>query len=260
MSVYKNAERRLLSSKINLRTGASGQPQMFGYAAKYNTLSQDLGGFRETLAPGCFNRAIREGQDCRALFNHDPNMILGRTKSGTLRLSADATGLYFVCDLPDTSTGRDVHTMIQRGDVSQCSFSFQVIEPNGQKWDEATDESGASFTRRTILDLNLFDISSVVFPAYSDTNVDADTLPLADISALTHPSNASQFNSIPKSVLVEARSFAQRHGIKPRPPVVRMTDAEILEAVHEDSVERWLATPFSGFPWQRKSQGKGNHR
>src|SRR2546427_740708 len=79
-----------------------------GYAAIFNSLSEDLGGFRERIRTGAFARAIREKQDCRALFNHNPNMILGRTRSGTLRLSEDGTGLLFDCNLPDTSAGRDV--------------------------------------------------------------------------------------------------------------------------------------------------------
>lgn len=140
-------------------------PQIEGYAAVFN-VSADLGFLTERIAPGAFSRAIAEKQDVRCLFNHDPNNVLGRTKSGTLALSEDNTGLSYVCDMPDTQIGRDVHTMITRGDVDQCSFGFIVTK------EEVTYNDDGSCTRQ-IQDCDLFDVSPVTYPAYESTSVEA---------------------------------------------------------------------------------------
>lgn len=137
-----------------------------GHAAVFNQLSEDLGGFREQIVPGAFVEAI-ERDDVRALFNHDANFILGRNRSGTLRLTEDTRGLAIEVDAPNTQTIRDlVLSPIERGDVSQMSFGFSV-RPGGQDW--AKDEEGR--TIRTLKKLRLFDVSPVVFPAYPQTDV-----------------------------------------------------------------------------------------
>jgi len=133
-----------------------------GYAAKFRTLSQNLGGFVETIEPGTFAKTIQEA-DVRALFNHDPNMLLGRNKSGTLRMEEDGTGLAYEIDLPDTTVGRDVATLLERGDISGSSFGFRTIE---DEWGET--ESG--FPLRTLKSVALRDVSPVVYPAYVDTD------------------------------------------------------------------------------------------
>lgn len=133
-----------------------------GYAAKYNTRSQDLGGFVETLAPGAFARAIREAHDVRAVINHDANLILGRTAAGTLTLEDDNTGLRYEVVLPDTSYARDLAESMRRGDINQSSFSFRVLD---QDWSHDTDERAL----RTITDVYLYDVSPVTYPAYLDT-------------------------------------------------------------------------------------------
>lgn len=140
-------------------------PQIEGYAAVFN-VSADLGFLTERIAPGAFSRAIAEKQDVRCLFNHDPNNVLGRTKSGTLALSEDNTGLSYVCDMPDTQIGRDVHTMITRGDVDQCSFGFIVTKEQVSYNDDGT-------CVRQIQDCDLFDVSPVTYPAYESTSVEA---------------------------------------------------------------------------------------
>lgn len=137
-----------------------------GYCAVFNSPSADLGGFTEIIRPGAFSRAIRENQDVLCLFNHNPSAVLGRTRSGTLRLSQDRVGLYFECDTPGSQIGRDVHTLIQRGDISSCSFSFSA----------ASDDWSRDFKQRQLLDVDLFDVSPVTFPAYPATSVDARSL------------------------------------------------------------------------------------
>jgi hypothetical protein len=138
-----------------------------GYALKWESRSKNLGGFKERVAPGATTRTIAEG-DIRALFNHDPNLILGRSRSrsGTLRLSNDDTGtLYEVTgDLRQTYV-RDLAIALERGDITQSSFAFRTVGPDGDSWDE--DEDG--FLLRTLREIQLFDVSPVTYPAYEDS-------------------------------------------------------------------------------------------
>jgi HK97 family phage prohead protease len=153
-------ERRSVETAFNISTSASGFT-FTGYAAKFDTRSHDLGGFVETIRSGTFARAIREGQDVRALINHDPGLILGRTVSGTLKLAEDSTGLHYEVDAPDTSYARDLAESMQRGDVTQSSFGFRVRQDDWQKEGRGR--------LRTLLDVDLTDVSPVTYPAYEDT-------------------------------------------------------------------------------------------
>ncbi|HMD86548.1 MAG TPA: HK97 family phage prohead protease [Terriglobia bacterium] len=143
-----------------------------GYAAVFNQLSDDLGGFRERIRPGAFAGALRDslgGTVC--LFNHEISLVLGRIRAGTLTVIEDAVGLFYRCVLPATETGRSVHTAIDRGDIDQCSFSFSVGE-GGQEWEES---GGVVIRTLTNVD-TLYDVSPVTFPAYSQTSVAARSL------------------------------------------------------------------------------------
>ena len=134
-----------------------------GYAALFNTVSEELWGFREEIAPGAFAQTLQEGTDVRALFNHDPNLVLGRSTAGTLRLQEDDRGLAFEIDLPDTSYAQDLWRLIERRDVSQMSFGFLVVT------DEWRMKDGLPL--RTVRTADLFDVSPVTYPAYAETNV-----------------------------------------------------------------------------------------
>jgi HK97 family phage prohead protease len=149
--------------------------ELCGLAAAYNVLSGDLGNFREVIAPGAFTRSLREEQDVKALVNHDSNRILGRTTSGTLQLSDSPEGLRFRCQLdPNQQSHRDIHSSIKRGDISMCSFAFRPHTDDGASYDQALDENGQRFHRRTLRDVDLFDISVVCDPAYAQgTSVQA---------------------------------------------------------------------------------------
>ena len=136
-----------------------------GYAALFDSWSQDLGGFREQIAPGAFARAILE-DDVRALFNHDPSYVLGRSRAGTLRLFEDATGLGFEIDAPDTAWARDLHALVARGDVDQCSFGFEIVS-------EETDFRDDGSIHWRITEVNLHEVSVCTFPAYEATSVQA---------------------------------------------------------------------------------------
>lgn len=158
-------ERRTVTVEMKIEKRADEAPRIRGHAALFNTMSQDLGGFREQIAPGAFAEALKS-DDVRALWNHNPDHVLGRNLAGTLILSEDQRGLAIEIIPPDTQLARDLMTSIERGDVSQMSFAFSV-RPNGQNWGE--DEEGNYV--RTLTNVRLFDVSPVTYPAYTQTDV-----------------------------------------------------------------------------------------
>jgi HK97 family phage prohead protease len=155
-------ETRIFDSTMEVRSDGDN-PKLVGTAAVFNSDSEKLGGwFIERIAPGAFDDVLED--DVRALFNHDPNFILGRTKAGTLSLRVTDEGLTYTVDLPDTTAARDLAKSIERGDVSQSSFAFQVGK---DRWEmDGEDEI------RVIERVNrLYDVSPVTYPAYPDTAV-----------------------------------------------------------------------------------------
>ena len=123
--------------------------------------------FRERIAAGAFDTAVKE-DDVRALFNHDPNYVIGRTTAGTLALSQDAEGLRYEATPPDTQWARDLLVTVGRGDVNQSSFGFSVVR---EEW--TRPENRAELPLRTILEARLFDVSPVTYPAYEETSAEA---------------------------------------------------------------------------------------
>lgn len=153
-----NLERRFTTS--DLRTEGEEGRTIVGYAAVFNSLSQVLWGFRERIAPGAFADAL--GDDVRALWNHDTGIVLGRTKSGTLRLHEDEVGLRIEVDPPASAAA--YLESIKRGDVDQMSFGFNTLD---DEWDEGDDGQ----IIRTLRKVKLFEVSPVTFPAYTATSV-----------------------------------------------------------------------------------------
>jgi len=160
-------ERRALTG-IEVRAKDGGPTKIVGYAAVFNSMSEELFGFREIIMPGAFDRAMREKHDVRALVNHDADQIIGRTKSGTLVLSVDERGLKAEIEPPDTQAARDAVTSIKRGDLDGMSFAFRTLT------DAWRTEAGQEI--RELKDLELIDVSVVAFPAYSATTVSARAL------------------------------------------------------------------------------------
>lgn len=150
-----------------LAPSADAPSRLVGHAAMFNALSDDLGGFREQIAPGAFARSLAE-HDQRALWQHDPKLVLGRRGAGTLRIAEDDQGLAIEIDLPDTTWGRDAAVSIARGDVMQMSFGFRAV---ADQW-----ENRGGVLTRTLLDVDLLEVSPVTFPAYSQTDVSARSL------------------------------------------------------------------------------------
>lgn len=138
-----------------------------GYAAVYGVESEDLGGFRERIAPGAFSGVL--DSDVRALLNHDPNEVLGRTRSGTLRLADDQRGLRFELDLPDSPLGENVRSAVGRGDLDGASFRFEIGE---EEW------AGDLRTVRTVKQLR--DVTLATYPAYPAASIELRTRPVND--------------------------------------------------------------------------------
>ena len=183
-------EQRTNSGNFELRQVESGDGMTFtGYAAVFNSPSEPLP-FIEKIAPGAFRRSLRARNDIKLLWNHDTGSVLGSTRAGTLKLEEDNYGLRVTAVLPDTTLGRDVRTLIQRGDVNAMSFGFSVPQ-GGDSWN-------TEGTERTLKSVRIHEVSVVAFPAYTSTagttsvrsfdavatraNVDADALADAMLS------------------------------------------------------------------------------
>ena len=174
------------SFAAELRATDDAKFELCGYAAKFNTRSKNLGGFYEQIARGAFSRSLKAGDDCRALFNHDKNIILGRRGNGTLDVSEDERGLKFRCQLNrDSQQHRDIYASVKRGDISQCSFAFTVNGDAGEDWQPLNekDEAGNTIAAiRTLKDVNLIDVSAVTYPAYNATGVQARSTDYAPVT------------------------------------------------------------------------------
>lgn len=154
---------------IEIRSGGAIEAKgskVVGYAAVFGPLSEDLGGFRERVAPEAFDKSLDSEKDVRALLNHDSTLVLGRKSAGTLALRKDAQGLLVEIDLPNTSYAADLQELMRRGDVSQMSFGF-LVNPNGDKWEGKTEDG---LRLRTLTDVELVEVSIVAVPAYPDTS------------------------------------------------------------------------------------------
>ncbi len=137
-----------------------------GFALKFNTESNDLGGFVETISPEALENA--DLSDVRCLINHDYNQVLGRTTSETLVLEIREEGLYFKAQLPNTTYAKDLYENIRLGNISQCSFGF-ILDEDGDEFEKRED----GLFKRTLRKIkSLFDVSIVTYPAYQDTNVE----------------------------------------------------------------------------------------
>lgn len=136
-----------------------------GYALRFNTESHLLGEFVETISPGALENA--DLTDVRCLIDHNSSYVLGRTVADTLSLTVDDKGLYFRCQLPNTTYARDLYENIKLGNVNQCSFGFS-IEEDGDTFERRSD----GLFKRTVNKIkSLFDVSIVTYPAYEETDV-----------------------------------------------------------------------------------------
>lgn len=151
--------------QIELRAAASAPTQIVGYAAVFNQLSEDLGFFREKIAPGAFAGSIST-EDVYALWQHKSDQPLARKGNRSLGLREDTIGLNVEITPPDTSWGRDAVVSVQSDLVKHFSFGFQVVR---DEW----DYSNRDMPIRTLLEVKLFEVSPVTFPAYPQTSAEA---------------------------------------------------------------------------------------
>ena len=164
-----NKEKRHINiDSAELRFADNDKRTLEGYASVFNKPT-DLGRFDEVIERGAFTRAVDEAHDVRALVDHDTGRVIGRTKNGTLELREDDRGLFSRIHLPDTQEGRDLATLIERGDLDGMSFGFSV---ESDRW-----EKGEERATRFIEDVNLYEVSVVAFPAYEDTEVALRSMP-----------------------------------------------------------------------------------
>jgi len=157
-------ERRFMAG-IELRTEGGKPPKIVGYAAVFDKISEPLYEmrYREKIAKGAFKNSLAKSPDVRALVDHEPGRILGRTKAGTLAVREDDAGLFVEINPPDTTVGRDTMESIRRGDVSGMSFAFRTID---DAWETRDGEE-----LRTLKEIELVDVAVVTYPAYPDTSV-----------------------------------------------------------------------------------------
>tara|TARA_R100000655_G_scaffold78574_1_gene117993 strand:- start:772 stop:1344 length:573 start_codon:yes stop_codon:yes gene_type:complete len=161
-------KRHINISASELRFADGEKRTLEGYASVFNS-PIDLGRFDEVIERGAFARSINEKHDVRALVDHDTGRVVGRTKNGTLELREDNHGLFTRISLPDTQEGRDLATLIGRGDLDGMSFGFTV---ESERWEKEEKRS-----TRYIEDVNLFEVSVVAFPAYESTEVALRSMP-----------------------------------------------------------------------------------
>ncbi len=202
-------ERRIVTVNMEIRQDADEGAVITGYAARYNALSDDLGGFREIIRPGFFEGVLSD--DVRALFNHDSNYVLGRTEAGTLELSDDVEGLTVAIRPPDTQWARDLITSMRRGDVNQMSFGFSV---RTDAWKTIDGEA----RRELIKAERLYDVSVVTFPAYPQTSAEARAKAEA-LTSIVNPAEpdgqaADDSADSPLAATAQARHAARRRHIE----------------------------------------------
>lgn len=159
--------------EVRLRPDDADKRTIGGYAAMFDKRSDDLGGFYEVIDRRAFNGSRgRSFPGVVARYNHDDNMLLGTTSARTLRLDVDDTGLLYDVDLPTHRS--DVYELVQRGDVARSSFAFRVL-PDGDTWEMDDND----MVRRTLTNVQLYDVAPVNTPAYQDTSVGVRNLDVA---------------------------------------------------------------------------------
>lgn len=156
-----------LEARLEEREDGEGSDlSLVGYASTFDE-RYEVWDFDEVVRRGAFKKSI-ESDDIRALWNHQSGVVLGRTKSGTLKLNEDSRGLRVRIDLPDTQSARELHTSVKRGDVDQMSFGFCTIE---DRWTRPKDKKEPVL--RELLEVQIFEVSPVTFPANAGTSIQA---------------------------------------------------------------------------------------
>lgn len=181
-------ERRFLGE---CRVDAVDEKRIRGMAIVFDSLSVNLGGFREIIKPQAVDRTLSEALDVRALADHDSSKVLGRTRAGTLQLRKEKRGLAVIIEPdPEISYARDLMRSVARGDVSGMSFGFRVLEDD---WREDPETGGAI---RDVLDMEIREVSVVAFPAYEATDAMVSKRSLDALRAFTQSTAAHKVDTL----------------------------------------------------------------
>jgi HK97 family phage prohead protease len=226
-SKMKKIERRTFTVRdVEARQAEDGTMRLSGYAAVFNDSSVPLP-FKESIAPGAFRKTLMETPDVRLLINHE-GLPIARTKNGTLTLTEDDRGLYMDAEIADTSIGRDLYKLVERGDVDQMSFAFRVIR---QKWSE--DRS-----RRVLTEVSLADgdVSVVTYPAYPTTSVEAREALKSAVSAIKEGREVTGESLIVLKTIFDDLSEGHEYIMRAVEMMAMLTGAE-GEIEEEDSRE-----------------------
>ena len=223
-----NLEFRTFDAEITeIRQAESGDGMTFGgYAWKYDVPSLPLGhGFTERIAPGAFTRSLKSRVDIRAYVNHNDELLLGSTRAKTLRIEDRAEGGWVEIDLPDTSWGRDIRVLTERGDIQGMSFGFSTIR---DKW---SDDN----TERTLLAAKLHEVSVVTgVPAYPQTTASVRKLmalatrTATDVDELSQAMTALQAGELDESQAALLRNVVDQ--IAPQQEAPASAPSAILAA------------------------------
>jgi len=217
-----DSERRFTRGLVEVRAAGDSRT-IGGYAAKFNTLSRNLGGFVERIDPGFFAKSEGDGWPrVMARYNHDNNMLLGTSRSGTLRLQTDGTGLDYSVDVP--AARGDVYELVQRGDVAESSFAFYTFEDDWAMTDDG-------FPVRTLLSGQLVDVAPVNDPAYLDTSTGLRSLAekagaeLAEVRAAAEAGELKRFLGAPAPTIIPPTGQGDTHLVM----AVRQRRAELMQ-------------------------------
>ncbi len=174
MAVKKNERRTLYVPFDRMETREEGEKRYITGIIPYDSLSENMGGYREVIRRGAFSKTIQEA-DIRCLWNHNTQYVCGRNKSGTLFIEERDAGLCFECILPDTTWAEDLYRSIARRDVTGISFGFGVVK---ERW---TFDESRKLDMRELLEIRLFEISvGVAFPAYPAADASVSTRDISD--------------------------------------------------------------------------------
>ena len=229
---HKEAEKRTMGT-IEVRDAEGDDMVLEGYAAVFNS-ETDLGHFREVIKPGAFDDVMTN--DVRALINHDPNLILGRTENGTLELSTDERGLKYRVKLGNQSYAKDFYESVKRGDISQSSFAFTIDQ---QSWNEERTVRSVDKVRQ------LLDVSPVTYPAYAAATVQAreQQLELDEAIAVAEADTDTKSETISKTTtmnLNEMKATRAKHADRFE-ELVNIADTENRDWSNNEQEEADLA-------------------
>lgn len=152
----------------NSNVGALEDMVLEGYAVRFDSLSEDLGGFKEVIKPHALDGV--DIDDVKCLINHEFSQVIGRTQAGTLELEVDEKGLHFKCYLPNVSYAKDIYENVKAGNVTQCSFFYTL--PPGDKSARTWSSDGGEYVQTINQIDELIEISIVTMPAYKETLVE----------------------------------------------------------------------------------------